>query len=72
MSTMQAAGTSSEHVVVEEATAKQGVALFDSRCHALLGISAEEFLTAFDAGQYPADWAEQYVVELEMLLPFAH
>lgn len=70
MSVIQAANTT-DHVIDAEVTSEQGIALFDSRCRALLGVSSDEFLAAYDAGRYPDSWAEQFVLELEMLLPFA-
>lgn len=54
-----------------EPTRVESVKLFDAKCRALLHVSAEEFLSAMDAGQYPDSWDESSICELEMLLPLA-
>ena len=59
---------------VHFATEEEGQALFDYQARKELGISGEEFLVRWDAGEYrnPADAATVRKVErLAMLIPFA-
>lgn len=55
---------------VIEATREQGEALFDRRARRLFGISGEEWLRRYDAGEL-ADADHSRVVTMEMLIPFA-
>jgi hypothetical protein len=57
-------------VDVEELTAEQGVEMFDRVARQELGISGEEFLRRWDAGDY-ADSEDMGVTRLYMLMPFA-
>jgi hypothetical protein len=61
-----------EIITVEEATTDQAHVIFDQRCRRALGVSGDEFLAVFQSGEYPAEWDEQKINEVEMLLPFAH
>jgi hypothetical protein len=59
---------------VDLVTPEEGRALFDRRARKLLGISGEEFLRRWDAGDYQPipDTAEgRKVGELVMMMPFA-
>lgn len=53
---------------VVELTREEGRALFDRHARELLGISGEEFLRRYDAGEF--DECAEEVVELRMLIPF--
>ena len=55
---------------VREATREEGIALFDKRARKLFGISGEEWLRRWDAGDY-RDSDDSNVVTLAMLIPFA-
>jgi hypothetical protein len=55
-------------VVTDEAESRR---LFEARCRELLGISAEEFLAAHDAGTIWDSPHGEAVTELAMLVPFA-
>lgn len=59
------------HVEVEELSVDQGRALFEERVRKLLGVTPDIFLSAYRSGEYPPDWDEEAVLELEMLVPFA-
>jgi len=57
-------------------TEEEGRAMFDDAARAMLGISGEEFLRRYDAGEYsPVEIFEGpdhgKLVSLEMLIPFA-
>jgi hypothetical protein len=59
---------------VHIATQQEGVALFDYQARTQLGISGEEFLKRWDAGEYahPKDIeVASKVQRLAMLMPFA-
>lgn len=59
---------------VHFATEREGLALFDYQARKELGISGEEFLARWDAGEYhdPADETIARRIErLAMLIPFA-
>lgn len=56
---------------VRELTAEEGYALFSRRCHDTLGVTADVFLAAHDADEYPREWDRTDVLYIEMLLPFA-
>jgi hypothetical protein len=58
-------------VEVEELTVEQGRELFERRAQELLGVDTATFLKAHGTGQYPKQWDEEAVLELEMLVPFA-
>jgi hypothetical protein len=55
---------------VTELSSAEAAAMFERRCHEELGVTAEEFLAAVDAGRIPDQWACDSVARLEMLLPF--
>jgi len=55
---------------VREATVEEGLALFDKRARALFGISGEEWLSRWDAGEY-RESTDSKVITLAMLIPFA-
>lgn len=57
-------------VTVEELTPEEGRKLFDRVAHETLGISGEEFLRRWDAGEY-ANSDDMAVTRLYMLMPFA-
>ena len=57
-----------EHV--GELTREEGQALFDARARAALGISGEEFLRRWDAGEY-ANVDRSEVIRVALLIPFA-
>jgi hypothetical protein len=54
-----------------ELTVEQARAMFDERCREELGVSAAEFLARIVAKDLPADWPDDAVARLEILLPFA-
>jgi hypothetical protein len=58
-------------VTAEEVNEEQSHEVFDQACRRLLGVSAEEFLSYRDAGNYPAEWNTRAISEIEFLLPFA-
>ncbi|MEO3856276.1 hypothetical protein [Acrocarpospora sp. B8E8] len=55
--------------MVVESTEAEGRALFDREARTVLGISGEEFLDHWDAGDY-ADWDDPESAGLVMLIPF--
>lgn len=55
---------------VEELTIEQGRALFDRECRIRLGVTAEDFLTAYDAGTLDPNWPPEQISAVEILLPF--
>jgi len=55
---------------VREANAEEGRELFDQRARATLGISGEEFLRRWDAGDY-AESDDPSVSSQAVLIPFA-
>jgi hypothetical protein len=60
-----------ENLEVHELDHEQGLALLDRQAHRYLGISAQEFIEAWDAGEFAQNGAERpEVVRLAMLLPF--
>lgn len=63
--------TQGADVTVKVLDEHEGLAYFDARAHAVLGVSAATFLKAIDAHDVPADWDATGVCQLEMLLPFA-
>jgi hypothetical protein len=56
---------------VEELTPEQGRALFDRRARYYLHMSGEEFVRAWDAGEFDDDPDRPEVMSVVMLLPFA-
>jgi hypothetical protein len=56
-------------VPVREASSEEGRALLDKMAHDLLSISADEFIEAWDRGDY-RDSEDPRVVRVSMLLPF--
>ena len=55
---------------VRELTREEGRELFDKRARALFGITGEEFLGRWDAGEY-REASDSKVATLAMLIPFA-
>jgi hypothetical protein len=55
---------------VREATAEEGRELFDKRARELFGVTGEEWLRQWDAGEY-RDSTDSKVITLAMLIPFA-
>ncbi|MGH2354967.1 MAG: hypothetical protein ACRDI2_24550 [Chloroflexota bacterium] len=53
-----------------EATPEDGLAMLDRRARRYLGISGEEFLRRWRAGDYAADPDQTGVMEVATLLPF--
>jgi len=58
------------NVHVEELTEAQSHAMFEDLVRDRLGITREEFLSAYDAGQYDNTDSEE-VIRLCLLVPFA-
>lgn len=56
-----------------ELTHEEGVALFDEQARRSMGMSGEEFLRAWDAGEIDPDDPRTHnaVVHMYMLIPFA-
>lgn len=55
---------------VREATPQEGQELFDRKAHDLLGISGDEFLRRWDAGEY-MEAVDPNVSAVAVLIPFA-
>jgi hypothetical protein len=49
----------------------EGRHLFDREAQRLLGISGDEFLRRWEAGEYDADPDRPEIMSLAMLIPFA-
>lgn len=62
--------TKTDHCDTPELTREEGQELFDRRARKLLGISGEEFLQRWDAGEY-SDSDAPNVASLAVLIPFA-
>ena len=62
--------TAEQGVEVRELTREQGRALLDKAARRYLGMSGEEFIRRWEAGEF-ADDDRYQVVHLAMLLPFA-
>jgi hypothetical protein len=64
-----------DHEPLYEPTFEEGMAILDGYTRRMLGISAEEFLRRYDAGEYrgigEGDAVGRGVVRCEMLIPFA-
>jgi hypothetical protein len=60
------------HVGIEvvEATQEEGRAMLDRAAQEVLGISGEEFLVRWDAGEYE-DSDDPAITRVAMLIPFA-
>jgi hypothetical protein len=58
---------------IRELSRDEGRAMFDQRCREQMGISGEEFLARWDAGEYASipDGENGRVMHLAMLIPFA-
>lgn len=56
-------------VTAEEVTAEEGRALFEQACQRELGVSADEFLRAYDSDDL-GKWPAREVQRVEFLLPF--
>ena len=57
---------------VREVSPEEGAALLDRRARRYLGLSGQEFLRRWEAGDYAADPDQPGVIDVAMLLPFAH
>lgn len=57
-------------VAVNELTEDEGRALFERACRQKLDVSAAEFLHAHDSGEYPQEWSERAIQDVEFLIPF--
>jgi hypothetical protein len=55
---------------VEELDRDGGRALLDEAARHYLGVSGEEFMRAWDAGEYDSDPDRPEVMRVAMLLPF--
>jgi len=65
---------SEEPPEIYEPTYEEGMAMLDAEAHRTLGISGEEFLRRFDAGEYQGieeDEVGRAVVNLIFTIPFA-
>lgn len=58
-------------VTVDEVTPEEGRELFKRACQRELGVTAEEFMAAHLAGEFPAEWSVQAIQRVEFLIPFA-
>jgi hypothetical protein len=56
---------------IRELTREEGLALLDREARRRLCMSAEEFIRAWDAGQFDDDPDRPDVMYVAMLLPFA-
>jgi hypothetical protein len=56
---------------VRELTREEGLALLDREARRYLQISAEEFIRAWEAGEFDEDPDRPNVMYVAMLLPFA-
>lgn len=55
-------------------TPEEGRAFFDEKCHRELGMSGEEFLRRYDAGEFDGIEEDEFgrrVIRVEMSIPFA-
>lgn len=59
-----------DHHEAPELTLEEGRELFDQRARKFLGISGEEFLRKWDAGEY-MDSDDPKVSSMAVLIPFA-
>lgn len=57
-------------VTVKELTVDEGRALFEQTAQDRLGVSGAEFIKHHEADDFPADWSEQAIQDVEFLLPF--
>lgn len=56
---------------VRELSREQGVALLDRQTRRALGMSAEEFIRAWQAGRFDDDPDQPELMRLAALIPFA-
>lgn len=59
---------------VVQLTREEGRAFFDTKCRRELGMSGEEFLRRYDAGEFDGIEEDEFgrkVVRIEMSIPFA-
>lgn len=56
---------------VVELTADAGLRILDRETRKELGVSAQEFLDAYESGEFPDEWDVTALSRLEMLLPLA-
>ncbi len=61
----------SERAKCQELSRDEGRALFDRQARYHLGISGDEFIRAWNAGEFDDDPDRPEVMEVVMLLPFA-
>jgi len=62
--------TTYDGVEIQYLTEEEGRALFDRVARECLGMSGEEFLRRWDAGEFAGDDRDE-VIHLFMLMPFA-
>ncbi len=58
-------------VTIKRLNRKQGLALLDKQARKYLSMSAEEFIKAWESGEFDDDPDRPEVMRLVMLLPFA-
>jgi hypothetical protein len=56
---------------IHEASREEGLAILDRQARRVLGISGQEFVRRWDAGEYAADPDRPGIMRLALLLPFA-
>ena len=61
----------SELVPLEEITPEQGLVMLDEQARTRLGMTGEEFLRAWDSGQFQNGAESPEVTSVALLLPFA-
>ena len=64
------AGTTTQAVEVEETSPDDARALLDEAARRHLGVSGEEFLAKWEAGEYDDDPDRPEVLRVSMLIPF--
>lgn len=57
--------------IVNELSFEEGLAVLDRQARHYLNMSAEEFLRAWDAGEFDADPDRREVTRVAMLIPLA-
>lgn len=58
-------------VAINEVSAEEGHTILDRAARRYLGMSAEEFIAAWNAGKFDDDPDRPEVMRVAMLLPFA-
>ena len=57
-------------IEVRELDEREAKEYFDAEARALLGVTGEEFIRRWDAGEYAEDPRHSEIVQLEFMLPF--